>query len=555
MEQENTAKISNHSHGEHSSHHSSHHSGHHSHHHKHRRHWWRRFRLHRKQRRILLISLAALALLVLIFYPVLFPRASSQIFNAAVVIQPKNVEANPNDTAVFTLEAMGDELKYQWFVSEDEGESWQAADLEGSTGEELQVPVTEEGMALLYRCVVTDSRGNTDTSHAVQVVPVRKELTVVGQPIDYYGDIGEAASFHVTAEGDDVTYRWFYSNNGGKRWTESTANGANTDCLSIGITQIRNGQMYRCQLTDKRGFRVYSESAALYIRGQSESGADRTRSPGQSIPPVISFVDDDGTAPEYSVLYPWIQEQQVPYTFAIPVGCVGTNIQQDGHRKYCSWEELTEMQKSDLVTYACHCVGDDVMTDYSAEEMEAILQTWFQRMEEHKLLGKSDKDPTYMYCHGSYDDEIVKDVVTKYFRAGFTVHKGINTTPFDSFHFDRVGLFPSSGDFTMEDAKAYVDDVSEKGGWLIFFTHCYYKSFDLDGLTELVEYIRSKGIEIAGVEDVLDRYGNQADGGCFNKSRPSQSYSVVDYLGNAYSSDGPVEYDFYGTPAPAEKNR
>lgn len=219
---------------------------------------------------------------------------------------------------------------------------------------------------------------------------------------------------------------------------------------------------------------------------------------GIKIRPRISFVDDDGGAEIFSVLYPWMQQKNVPYTFAISVGDVG------GSSKFATWQQLQQMAQSSLVDFSCHAVNDDVMSDFTAEEMAAKYDQWRSDMAAHGLPSDAS---TVMYNHGSYVQSTIDAVVSKYFRFGFTVTKGINTDPFDNFHMKRVGLFPTDGSFTLAQAKDYVDQLAESGdGWLIFFTHCYYESFDLDGLTELVEYIRSKGILIDGVETVADLY-------------------------------------------------
>ena len=222
---------------------------------------------------------------------------------------------------------------------------------------------------------------------------------------------------------------------------------------------------------------------------------------GIKIRPRISFVDDDGGAEIFSVLYPWMQQKNVPYTFAISVGDVG------GSSKFATWQQLQQMAQSNLVDFSCHAVNDDVMSDFTAEEMAAKYDRWRGDMAAHGLPSDAS---TVMYNHGSYVQDTIDAVVSRYFKFGFTVTKGINTSPFDNFHMKRVGLFPTDGSFTLAQAKAYVDQLAESGdGWLVFFTHCYYESFDLDGLTELVEYIRSKGILIDGVETVAALYAEK----------------------------------------------
>lgn len=216
---------------------------------------------------------------------------------------------------------------------------------------------------------------------------------------------------------------------------------------------------------------------------------------GVAMPPVISFVDDDGTT-SVMQLHEWMQEHQVPYTFAVSTGLVG-------NASFLSWSELQTLNNDPLVSFSCHGVHDDVMTEHTAEEMDAIYAEWRNEMAKHGLPGDAS---TVMYNHGTTDDAIINSVVRKYFKYGFTVHKDVNKLPFERYKMHRVGLFPSDASFTLAQAKAYVDRVKSEGGWLVFFTHCYYDTFNESQLTELVNYIREQKVEIDGVENVVSRY-------------------------------------------------
>lgn len=413
--------------------------------------------------------------------------------NFRIVTQPQDGKAKLGDQVAFIVKAEGNGLTYQWYFSSDQGKYWSKSGSSDSNTNTLTVTVSKGRVGYMYRCEVKNAAGTILTTRGATLSAVTETSTlrITKQPVDYTTVPGQNAAFHVEAKGSDLQYQWYYSPDKGINWSKSGMTGCKTDTLTVNMTAARAGQMYRCEITDSLGTTLTSAAATL-IRG---------------VGPVVSFVDDDGTAGEYRVLYPWAKANKVPYCFAIPVGSIGKPTTQNGQRKYCTWEELQEMSKSDLISFSCHCVGDDVMTNYTAEEMEAILNTWLREMDAHGLLPESEKKPTYMYCHGSYDDEIIDQVVSKMFRAGFTVRKGINSAPFDSFHLRRAGLFPTSDSYTIEDAKAAVDQLCHSGGWLVFFTHCYYESFNLEELTELVNYIRSKGVEIAGIDDVLDRFG------------------------------------------------
>lgn len=230
-----------------------------------------------------------------------------------------------------------------------------------------------------------------------------------------------------------------------------------------------------------------------------EAVSDLAEKTGVKIRPRVCFVDDDGGAPVPTVLFPWMQEHDVPYCFAIATGDIET-----GGDSFASWADLRAMQADSRVSWSCHAINDDVMADYTPEQMEAKYQQWRRDMTAHGL--RSDAI-TVMYNHGSSVQETIDKVVSKYFRYGFSTTKGINTAPFDNYHMLRVGLFPRDGSYTLAQARSLVDQLVAVGtGIVVFFTHCYFESFDLDGLTELVEYIRAKGVEITGLEDALRLY-------------------------------------------------
>lgn len=214
------------------------------------------------------------------------------------------------------------------------------------------------------------------------------------------------------------------------------------------------------------------------------------------MPPLIAFVDDDGTKSVLG-LHDWMIQNNVPYTLAVSTGYIG-----DAEGRHLSWEDMRTLNADPLVSFSCHSTGDRVMSDYTAEEVEADIKLWRNDMVDHGLPGDV---PTIMYNHGTVVDAYIDSVISKYFRYGFTVRKGVNTLPFNNYKMFRVGLFPSDESFTLDDAKSYVDLVRD-GGLLVFFTHCYYDTFSFEELTELVRYIRECGIEIEGLNNVVDRY-------------------------------------------------
>jgi len=81
---------------------------------------------------------------------------------AAITSQPKDFTGPVGSTAEFKVKATGTGLKYQWQTYSSG--KWKNSSLNGATTATLSVPVTEARDGYKFRCVITDSLGNTVTS-------------------------------------------------------------------------------------------------------------------------------------------------------------------------------------------------------------------------------------------------------------------------------------------------------------------------------------------------------------------------------------------------------
>ncbi|WP_230399204.1 beta-L-arabinofuranosidase domain-containing protein [Novisyntrophococcus fermenticellae] len=97
------------------------------------------------------------------------------------------------------------------------------------------------------------------------VEPEPEELRIITNPTDFVGSVEETAIFNVEAEGSDLSYQWEYCNINSNIWRISSMTGNDTKEISVPITRLRDGQRYRCVITDGRGNTATSEMAALKI--------------------------------------------------------------------------------------------------------------------------------------------------------------------------------------------------------------------------------------------------------------------------------------------------
>ena len=103
---------------------------------------------------------------------------------------------------------------------------------------------------------------------------------------------------------------------------------------------------------------------------------------------------------------------------------------------------------------------------------------------------------------------------------------------------------------TLHNAKRYMDQVAEEGGWLVFMTHAWYSGFNAEELRELVAYIQDAGIPIVDVNDAIRLTGNVIEVGTFRKplEYAASPYFVVSADGRVYTNsmeipDVPENYE------------
>ena len=88
---------------------------------------------------------------------------------------------------------------------------------------------------------------------------------ITEQPEDVAGALGTDATFKVVATGSGLKYQWYFSSNNGVKWTKTSVTGCTTDTITMEITEARNGNLYRCVVTDGSGNSKTSEAAKLTI--------------------------------------------------------------------------------------------------------------------------------------------------------------------------------------------------------------------------------------------------------------------------------------------------
>ena len=182
-----------------------------------------------------------------------------------IVRQPADVRnAALGQLYYFSLEAEGDNLTYRWELSTDGGETWQNSWNQGYGTATLGVRMNANRDGSLYRCRITSGQKVVVYSDAVVLDLQDPSAVIVSQSGNVYATANKTATFTVEAEGTDLSYLWYRSNDKGTTWLQTYLSGYNTDTLSFTANTSR-AAMYMCKITDGSGTVIWSSPVKLQI--------------------------------------------------------------------------------------------------------------------------------------------------------------------------------------------------------------------------------------------------------------------------------------------------
>lgn len=189
--------------------------------------------------------------------------STSESTSTKITVQPSDTAVEVEAYAYFTIAAEGESLSYQWQYSSDGGSTWLDSRYATATNSTLRITAKSNYDGWMYRCVVTDSDGQTFISHSATLT-VTPSFEIVGQPVDYIGRYGDTATFVVEATGQNLQYRWQYSNNSGQTWNNvEEGESGTTNQLSTDITDVKLLNIYRCVIHDVQYNTLITETVRI----------------------------------------------------------------------------------------------------------------------------------------------------------------------------------------------------------------------------------------------------------------------------------------------------
>ena len=101
---------------------------------------------------------------------------------------------------------------------------------------------------------------------AVNTKSEKEEFAIVKNPESVEGVVGETAEFTVEATGKGLIYEWQYCNANSTKWRTSVMEGSDTATVKVPVANWRDGQKYRCVVTNGDGEQLISETAVVTMQ-------------------------------------------------------------------------------------------------------------------------------------------------------------------------------------------------------------------------------------------------------------------------------------------------
>lgn len=162
----------------------------------------------------------------------------------------------------FKVEAEGNELSYQWYSLAPGSRIWKYIKSSAGKKADYSFKVKESQTGYLYRCEISD--GNRIVSTPPVRLSVGESITIVKQPIDVEVKAGHKATLYIEAEGEGLSYQWYYLVPGTEKWNRCKSASSRTDTYTLTAKKEYNGYIYHCIISNDQ-YSVTSDEITLSV--------------------------------------------------------------------------------------------------------------------------------------------------------------------------------------------------------------------------------------------------------------------------------------------------
>ena len=177
---------------------------------------------------------------------------------AKITKQPASVKAANGKSITITVQATGDGLTYQWYYKDKGASKFTLTNtFKGNT---YTTTMNDVRNGRQVYCVGTDEYGNSVKS---ATATMSMNFGITKQPASVTVIKNKTAKISVSAEGEGLTYQWYYKTKSGKSFKKLSS--AKSSSYSVKMTSSKNGQQMYCVVTDKYGNTVKTNTVTLKV--------------------------------------------------------------------------------------------------------------------------------------------------------------------------------------------------------------------------------------------------------------------------------------------------
>ena len=320
------------------------------------------------------------------------------------------------EKVTFFVETTAVNPKYKWYYSKDEGETWSNCRYDGYTTGCISFDVQSFQYGYQFKCIIKDN----DKEVVSRIFTVNEKATrILDQSHSVAANAGETASLNVKAEGNKLSYRWYYSADGGTTWrktvnytvvdaqgNKSTVpyEGSTEDTLSFIVLDVHYSYLFKCAVTDRAKNVIESEYITIKSGGPviTEQPQDERRLIGEkAVFHVASnsagvsyqwYFSKDNGATWYKCSYTGgktdtlsfdVQQYQYGYRFRCEV--------KDGSGKSCTSSDCALIEKETTVSLDSKEIetkkGETVKISVTAEGNK-LSYRWYSSKDAGKTWNK-----------------------------------------------------------------------------------------------------------------------------------------------------------------------
>lgn len=251
------------------------------------------------------------------------------------------------------------------------------------------------------------------------------------------------------------------------------------------------------------------------------------------IRPVVSFIDDDGASAFLTKLKPIFDSKGIKTALAVSTAGIG-NVSW-----MMTWQEILDLYGEGYEIMS-HSHNDKNMNTMDTSETEyELAQSRFE------LESRGIDVESFVYVEGAGGTDEQKQLVRKYYRSAYvTTLDGFQKKPLRDYTIARKNAVNKTVETnpTLQELKDLVDYAEANNEWVVFTTHVAYAGMDntqLQVISDLIDYIQSKGIEILTPSKALDIHGSRLivgtpDSDDVEPAEGDERYTIVDKYGEVF---------------------